>query len=300
MASFDVNGKVALITGAARGIGFETARLLHERGASVVLVDLDAEQAEAAAGRIGGDRVLGLGADVTDSAAMETTVARAVERFDGLDVVVANAGIGPPAATNRVVDPEQYERVIEVDLLGVWRTVRAALPHIVERRGHVVVVASVMAFVNGVLSSPYAMSKAGVEQLGRALRVELAAHGASASVAYFGFIDTTMVRDSFEGDDIGRRFEEATPRFLLSRLPPSAAGEAIVRGIERRAPRIIAPGRWRIYSVLRGIINPIFDARLERDRRVQELVRLGDGPERAAARHTPPAGRGQRQSSTTD
>jgi NAD(P)-dependent dehydrogenase (short-subunit alcohol dehydrogenase family) len=290
MAAYDVSGRVALVTGAARNIGFETARLLHERGASVVLVDLEREPAEAAAARLGGERALGLAADVTDAEAMRAAVDTAVERFGGLDIVVANAGIGPPTATNRVVDVEAYERVIEVDLLGVWRTVRAGLDQVAQRGGHVVVVASVYAFVNGVLASPYAIAKAGVEQLGRALRVELAPHGASASVAYFGFIDTHMVRDSME-DDLGRRFEQTVPSFMLRRLPPSAAGEAIVHGIETRAPRIIAPRWWRVLSVLRGIVNPLFDARLERDRRVQELVRAADRPERAGARSAPPAGR---------
>src|SRR3954454_23315417 len=185
MTSFPIGGKVALVTGAARGIGFETARLLHERGASVTLTDLDLEATERAADSIG-ERTLAREADATDSSQLEAAVAATVERFGGLDLAVANAGVAPPAATLRVVDPEVFERVLEIDLLGVWRTVRACLPEITRRRGHLVVVASVYAFMNPVLAGPYAISKAGVEQMGRALRAELAHHGASASVAYFG------------------------------------------------------------------------------------------------------------------
>jgi NAD(P)-dependent dehydrogenase (short-subunit alcohol dehydrogenase family) len=277
---YSVQGKVALVTGAQRGIGWETARLLHARGASVALVDLDEAEARAAAERIGGERTLGLGADVSDREAIGAAVGAAVGHFGSLDIVVANAGIAPPTATMRVIDPDAFERTVEVDLLGVWRTVRSVLPHVVERRGHIVVVASVYAFFNGVLNASYALSKAGVESLGRALRVELVPHGAGASVAYFGFIDTQMVRDAF-ADPIAHEFEASQPRLMSRRLPPSAAGQAIVDGIERRAPRIIAPRWWAVWSTLRGIFNPLFDLRLERDARFQELVRAADSPERS-------------------
>ena len=272
---YPLPGKVALVTGGARGIGYETARALHARGASVAIVDLDAGEVEAAARAIG-ERTLTIVADVTDAAAMGEAVERTAERFGGLDVVVANAGIAPPPVPMSVVDTETFERVIEIDLLGVWRTVHPALPQVIDRGGHIVVVASIYAFMNGVMATPYAMSKAGVEQLGRALRAELSSHGAGASVAYFGFIDTKMVRDVFSDPRSGD-VEEMFPKFVTRRLHPSVAGEAIVDGIERRVPRIIRPKWWRALSVLRGIVNPLFDARIERDERFRDRVRDAEG-----------------------
>src|ERR1044072_6130890 len=103
MPAFDLNGKVALVPGAARAIGFETARQMHLRGASVAVLDLDAEQAREAAERIG-PRAIGLGGDVTDQNAMMSTVAEIVEKFGGLDVAVANAGIAQKQfATTRAI-----------------------------------------------------------------------------------------------------------------------------------------------------------------------------------------------------
>jgi NAD(P)-dependent dehydrogenase (short-subunit alcohol dehydrogenase family) len=268
---YPVAGKVALVSGAAKGIGFETAKLLHQRGASVAILDLARSDAEAAADAIG-ERTLALDADVSDLRAMELATNEVVERFGGLDIVVANAGIAPQARPMTVMGTEMIERVIEVNLHGVWRTVRPALPQVIERRGHVVVVASIYAFLNGVLNAPYAMSKAGVEALGRTLRVELAPHGASAGVAYFGFIDTDMVRDAF-ADPIAQRAEAAFPSWLTKRLTPDVAGATIVDGIERRAPRMIAPRWWGAWSALRGLINPIFDRAALRDEEIAAAIR---------------------------
>ena len=276
MARYDLSGKTALVTGAARGIGFATAKALSARGANVTLVDLHEEAVERAASEVHDERALGLGADVTDRGAMQHAVARTVERFGALDVVVANAGIVSRAATVRAMSSENFERVLDVNLHGVYRTVDVALPEIVPRRGHVVVVASVMAFMNGAGSAPYAMSKAGVEQFGRALRVELTPHGASASVAYFGFIDTTMVHEAIDHDPAVVEMMGEFPKLLRKRLPPSAAGEAIVRGIEKRAPRIIQPRRWTVLSLLRGMFNPLADRQMERDATTADAVRRLD------------------------
>lgn len=284
MPSYELNGKTALVTGAARGIGFETARRLHLRGASVAVVDLDGGQAREAAERIG-ERVIGIGADVTDHAAIMRAVAETVDRFGGLDVAVANAGIAQSTVvTVRGIGTEEWERVFEVDMLGVWRTVRAALPQIVERRGQIVVTSSVYAFANGVLNSPYAVAKSGVESLGRALRAELMPLGASASVAYFGWVDTKLVQDAFERPH-SDRMQENLPGFLSRRIAPDEAGAAVVRGIEERSPRIFAPKWWRYVSALRGILNPLLDRRFERDRTMIETVREveADADEQGAA-----------------
>ncbi|HWI95711.1 MAG TPA: short-chain dehydrogenase/reductase [Solirubrobacterales bacterium] len=271
MPTYDLNGKVALVTGAARGIGYETARQLHMRGASVTVLDIDAAEAREAAERIG-PRAIGLATDVTDHSAVMQSVAETVDRFGGLDVVVANAGIAQRRmATVRGIGVEEWERVFEVDMLGVWRTVRASLPQVVERQGHIVVTSSVYAFVNGMLNSPYAVAKSGVESLGRSLRAELTPLGASASVAYFGWVDTKMVQDAVEVN--GDRMQQNLPEFLRKRITPDQAGAAVVRGIEERAPRIFAPKWWRYVSAFRGLINPLLDHRMDSDRRVLETIR---------------------------
>lgn len=272
MPIYDLNAKVALVTGAARGIGFETARQMHLRGASVAVLDLDPTQAQEAAERIG-PRAIGIAADVTDQGAMMAAVAEVVEKFGGLDVAVANAGIAQSQfATARGMSGEEWERVFEVDLLGVWRTARAALPQIVERRGQMVVVSSVYAFVNGFGNTPYAAAKAGVESLGRALRVELAPHGASATVAYFGWVDTKLVQDAFAQPDADR-VREFSPDFLLKRITPDEAAAGLVRGLEERAPRVFMPKWWRYVSALRGVINPLLDRRMEKDQKMAAFVR---------------------------
>jgi NAD(P)-dependent dehydrogenase (short-subunit alcohol dehydrogenase family) len=279
---YDLAGRVALVTGGVRGIGFATAQALRARGATVAVVDLDREAAERAAADVDPANALGLAADVTDRGAMQRVVAEIVERRGGLDVVVANAGIAPRVATFRAMATETFDRVVDVNQHGVVNTVQAALPEIIRRRGHVVVIASIYSFVNGVGVSPYAMSKAAVEQFGRALRVELAPHGASASVAYFGFIDTEMVRRSVDGDPAAAGMLDLVPAILTKRLQPAAAGEAIAQGIERRAPRIVRPRSWVPVSALRGVLNPVLDARMRRDPRTLDAVRTVDAREHEA------------------
>ncbi|MGX1810611.1 short-chain dehydrogenase/reductase [Nocardia sp. NPDC055321] len=268
---YDVEGKTALITGAGAGIGRELATALITRGARVVLTDRDLSAVTAVADQFG-DRALAIEADVRDREAMSAAVSAAVRWSSRLDVVVANAGVTPVPATVRTTVPEEFGRVIDINLLGVFNTVRPSLDHIIEAGGHVVVVSSAAAFAPGMGGAAYMVSKAAVEQLGRALRVELSSVGASAGVAYFGVVDTEMTTNMFEADPLGREIENMLPWPLRRRISATEAAESIAEGITRRAPRTIAPAIWAPYSWLRGTANVALDRILAHDPRVADLL----------------------------
>ncbi|MEE1930833.1 short-chain dehydrogenase/reductase [Streptomyces sp. TRM 70351] len=292
MPRYSLPGKTVLLTGAAGGIGAASARALHARGANIVLVGRNLSAVTVLAHELGDRRALPLSVDVTDPAALRNAVIRAVDRFGALDVVFANAGVAPKApATIAGIDPELFEHIVEVDLLGVWRTVRAALPQVIAHRGHVLVTASIYAYVNGAANAPYAASKAAVEQFARALRVELAMHQATAGILYPGWVHTPMSRPAFGGDEFTTRMRTAAfPRPLAAAVTPEAVARRVVRGIERRAPSITAPRRWQPVGMLRGLVNPLVDRALIRHRTLQPLLRaVGSGAQDGGITAAPPA-----------
>ncbi|HEX8084330.1 MAG TPA: SDR family oxidoreductase [Solirubrobacteraceae bacterium] len=269
---YDVAGKVVLVTGAARGLGLEAARRLHALGASVALVGLEPDELERRATELG-ERAWWYEADVTDTDAVEAAVAGAVERFGGLDVVIANAGI---AANGTVasIDPAAFERTIEVNLLGVWRTVRAALPHVVARRGYVLIVSSASALVHTPMMAAYTASKAGVEAFGDALRMEVAHTGTKVGVAYFSFIDTDMVRRGFDRPSAQYGRERLGGPF--SRWAPvSDVGDAIVAGVTRRARHVMVPGSLKPLLYLRSVVQPLMEWQSRR-RGVDEVIKMAE------------------------
>jgi NAD(P)-dependent dehydrogenase (short-subunit alcohol dehydrogenase family) len=272
---YDVRGKTVLVTGAARGIGAETARRLHGKGANVVLCGLEPEQLALRVAELG-DRAAWFEADVTDLEAMQDAAAKAVERFGGIDVVVANAGVAPNG-TIASVDPAVFARTIEVNLLGVFRTVRATLPHVTARRGYFLLISSASALVHTPLMSAYTASKAGVEAFGDALRAELAHTGTKVGVAYFSFLDTDMVRKSFDRPS-AKSGRESMSGF--GKVAPLAEGiDAIERGIDRRARHVYAPREVGPLIWLRSIVQPLSELQVRRNKAFAETLRLAEAEE---------------------
>nr|WP_324190898.1 short-chain dehydrogenase/reductase [Nocardia nova] len=277
----DPKGRVALVTGAAQGIGLATAESLVARGARVVLVDVDTDRLEQAVAALGAPVAHGVTADVRDRDAMAEAAAEAVRRFGRIDVVVANAGITPPPATLRDTDLDDFDRVIAINLTGVVNTVKPALEQVIEHQGHIVMVASVAAFAPVFGGASYVASKAGVEQLGRALRIELGSTGATAGVAYFGSVDTALVKEAFDDDPLGHRVDMLMPAPIRRRITPSRAAEVLVDGVVNRSARTIAPLAWEPYSLFRELVNRPLVSLFRVDPRVQDIVRALEQRNRA-------------------
>lgn len=271
-APYEVSGRTVLITGAARGIGAASAERLHARGANVALVGLEPERLRELAARLG-ERAAAFEADVTDFDALQRAVAQTVERFGGIDVAIANAGVAFTGAL-ATAPIAQVERTFAVNLLGVWRTDRAVAEHLIASRGYLLNISSLSAVFHPPLLGAYATAKSGVDALSDCLRAELAPSGVSVGCAYFGFLDTDLVRAGF-AQPSAQIANSSTPSFIRNPAPLVKAIDAIDRGIERRAPRIWAP-RWVGPMItLRGVLQPLIERRaLGEPARLAEAIRL--------------------------
>jgi NAD(P)-dependent dehydrogenase (short-subunit alcohol dehydrogenase family) len=248
-----LNGKVVLVTGAARGIGAESARLAARKGAKVMLAGLEPELLEQVAGELGAQHAW-VECDVTDDASVQATVEATVERFGGIDVVLANAGV----ASNGTVATTPLDvllRVNEVNLNGAIRTVHAALPHITARRGYVMITASAAAFSGLPGMSTYCSSKAGIEHFANILRLEIAHKGVDVGTIHPTWIDTDLVRD--------QKAESKLFADAIAKLPGPAGAytsvedcaAAIIDGMERRKRKVYVPKGVVGMAVLKSFIN---------------------------------------------
>lgn len=267
--SWDIAGRTVLITGAARGIGAASAERLHARGANVALVGLEPEKLHALADRLG-PRAAAFEADVTDGAAVQRAVDGAAQRFGGVDVAVANAGLH---FIGSVVDApmEQLERELDVNLLGVLRTVRAAAPYVIERKGYLLNVASLAAASHAPLMGAYAASKAGVEALTNSLRQELRPGGTRVGCAYFGFIDTDLVRGAMHHES-SQAMEKLMPFFVRRHVSVEVAADAIERAVLGRKAKTWAPRYVGGALTLRGVVQPLAEQRAMRSRRLPKAL----------------------------
>ena len=244
VASADLSslrGKRVLITGAARGIGAALAERLSAHGARVALVGLEPETMGAVAERCGGGTFVAE-CDVSSNEQVSNSVDAAAEALGGLDAVVANAGIAAGGPLRRQ-DLRSWERVIEINLLGVMYTDRAALPHLERSGGYLLNIASTAAALRAPGMTAYCAAKAGVEALSDCLRIEMQPLGVAVGVAYFLFLDTDMVNDGEREMPMVKRAKAEMPRFLARTYPLPPAIDELVAAIAERRRRIAYP-RW--------------------------------------------------------
>lgn len=218
----DFEGMVAVVTGGASGIGLAAARRLHQRGARVAVLDIDPSGADA--------QLLGIEADVTDDASVTAAVERVASELGALDVLVNNAGIGAKGTVTDN-DDDEWHRLYDVNVVGIARVTRAALPHLRNSRAAAIVnTGSVVATVGLPQRAAYTASKGAVEALTRAMAADHLHDGIRVNAVSPGTADTPWVQrllDSAEDPDAERRALEA--RQPLQRLVTAdEVAEAIV------------------------------------------------------------------------
>ncbi|MFF5054648.1 SDR family oxidoreductase [Micromonospora sp. NPDC000663] len=258
---YDLADRTIFITGAARGIGAELARAAVARGARVALAGLEGERLRQLGDELGAHWYE---CDVTDQAALDAAVASTVDRFGGIDVVVANAGIAN-LGTVAVGPVDALVRTVEVNLCGAIRTVSAALPHVTAARGHVLIVSSAAAFTAMPGMAAYCASKAGVEQFANVLRLEARAAGVTVGTAHPIWIDTDLVRDIRADLASFNATLRRLPWPLSTVVPVEQCVDALLSGIERRRRKVYVPRSLALVQALRPVVlSSLSDALITR------------------------------------
>ncbi len=247
--------RVILVTGAARGIGAATAELAARRGARVALVGLEPDRlAQVHSGLPGGpERHAWFAADVTNSADLDAACAGAAEQLGGIDALVANAGVAN-LGTVAVGDFDALLRTIEVNLVGVVRSVRAALPYVTQRRGYLMLISSAAAFTALPGMAAYCAAKAGVEQFANVARMELAPAGVAVGTVHPSWVDTDLVRDMRADLSPFAGAQSRLPWPMRRTTSVDDCAQAIVDGLERRRRKVYVPRSVALVQAMRTVV----------------------------------------------
>ncbi|MFI7669555.1 SDR family oxidoreductase [Nocardia sp. NPDC049526] len=246
-------GRRLVVTGAARGIGEKVARLAAARGARVALIGLEPDKLRALAADLG-PTACWREADVRDSTALRSAIDDCAEIMGGIDFLVANAGVAA-YGTVRQMDEASFDRVLDINLNGVFRTLKHTTPHLERTRGHVLVIASALSFMPLAGLASYGASKAGVEMLTLAYRQEVAHLGVTVGVVHPSWIDTDLVRgaDADLPSFQGIRKKLPYPGNVTTSVDEAAG--AIVDGLARRRARVYVPRAVGVANWAKGAVN---------------------------------------------
>ena len=216
--SFDLAGKVALVTGASGGLGCHFARTLADAGARVALAARRKEQLEANVASIGADRAIAVALDVTDPASVERALAEVAEQLGPATIVINNSGV---TATRSALDldPDEWDRIMDTNLKGAWLVARAAARHLIDAKlpGSIVNIASILGFRVAGHVAAYTASKAALVQLTRALALEWARYRIRVNAIAPGYVETDLNRDFF-ASDAGKAMVARIPQRRLGQL----------------------------------------------------------------------------------
>ncbi|MGA5541510.1 SDR family NAD(P)-dependent oxidoreductase [Mycobacterium sp. NPDC051198] len=259
MPKYILAGRTVVITGSTGGLGSALATALRARGANLALLDLDADAVAAQANRLGPESVArGWQVDVRSLDSLQSAIDAAAAHFGRVDVVIANAGIAPPAIPLWDLEGNDFERAIDINLNGVWRTFRAGVPHVQKTKGYLLAIASMAAFVHGPLNGPYCAAKAGVWALADSTRLELRDSGVGVGTAHPTFFPTPMM-EHVHADPAASAVWGGNERGLWKMVPLEVVVDAIIDGMEKRSDLIVAPKSLALTARIPGIVRPFVD-----------------------------------------
>jgi len=243
----ELSGRTALVTGGASGIGLGIARALARAGTTVVIADVDHDAVRSAEDSLDSQRVAGIPFDVTDRRAWADAVDRVVREFGGLDILVNNAGISTVGMAFGDIDDGAWDRIVGINLTGVYNGISAALPELRRSRGHIVNSASIGGLIAGPLMSAYSATKFAVVGLSEALRAELEPEGVGVTVLCPGPVRTRLWQTSRRARGLPDAPLPADGVGALSSagMDPDVVGELVVTAIRDNRQYVITHPDYR-------------------------------------------------------
>ena len=269
MAFYNLDGRVVAITGSTGGLGSAVCQALLDKGAKLALFDMDGAAVEAQATALGAN-TRAWQVNVCSMESIDKAMEEAAAHFGGIDVVIANAGITAfePLVTG---DPKVFERVIDVNLLGVWRTFRAAVGHVQKRKGYLMAISSLAAFSHSPLQASYTASKAGVWAMCNSIRLELRHTGVGVGSVHPTFFHTPLMDQTFKSA-AGSKIWKGNNSGLFKMVALEDVVKSIVKGIENRSDMMFVPKENSFVAHLPRLFRKILEAVEFKDSEVAAMV----------------------------